>query len=213
MGRRALRKIDPNLELSSWFRREEDLPEALPHPSLFGRIAPLEIEIGTGKGLFLDHATAACPDHDFLGIEVRRKYARFAAATLAKRERTNAKVIHGEGARILAQRVQTASISAIHVYFPDPWWKKRHRKRRVMNEGFLQQVERVLQPGGMLHFWTDVCEYYESTLDFIDRITDLQGPEIPPEQPATHDTDYRTHFERRTRQHDLPVYRSLFRKP
>ena len=82
-----------------------------------------------------------------------------------------------------------------------------------MTEGFLQHVQRVLEPHGVLHFWTDVREYYESTLQLIAQISDLQGPEIPPERPAAHDTDYRTHFERRMRQHDLPVYRSLFRKP
>lgn len=213
MGRRALRKIDSNLDLTPWFLEEDQLPETLPSVSLFGRSAPLEIEIGTGKGLFLRQATAACPDHDFLGIEVARKYARFAAANLAKGERANGKVIHGEGARILAQRVRTASICAIHVYFPDPWWKKRHRKRRVMHEGVLRHVQRVLHPRGVLHFWTDVWEYYQSTLALIGQVTELQGPEIPPERPATHDTDYRTHFERRVRQHDLPVYRALFRKP
>ena len=97
MGRRALRKIDPNLNVTLWYCEEEQLPEELPHPSLFGRSAPLEIEIGTGKGLFLRHATEMCPDHDFLGIEIRRKYARFAAAALAKRNRANGKLVHGEG--------------------------------------------------------------------------------------------------------------------
>lgn len=213
MGRRALRKIDPNLDLTSWCLEEEELPEELPHSDLFGRSAPLEIEIGSGKGLFLRQATDEYPAHDFLGIEISRKYARFAAAMLAKRDRRNGKLVHGEGLRILTQRVRPDSLRAVHVYFPDPWWKKRHRKRRVMNEVFLRDVQRVLHAGGALHFWTDVLEYYESTLALIEQVTDLQGLETLPEQPAQHDTDYRTHFERRTRQHELPVYRSLFRKP
>jgi len=212
MGRRALRKIDPSLDLSDWLIEEENLPDVLPSPVLFTRAAPLEIEVGSGKGLFLRRVTKTCPDHDFLGIEISRKYARFAAAGLAKRRQTNGKLIQGDGVRILSQRVRADSLAAIHVYFPDPWWKKRHRKRRVMNEVFLRNVQRALQPNGVLHFWTDVLEYYQSSLELIRHTTDLQGPELTPEQPAEHDSDYRTHFERRTRLHNLPVYRCLFHK-
>ena len=69
-----------------------------------------------------------------------------------------------------------ASLEAVHVYFPDPWWKKRHRKRRVMNEGFLKNVERTLKPGRSLQFWTDVEEYFTTTLELIKNSTTLIGP-------------------------------------
>jgi tRNA (guanine-N7-)-methyltransferase len=98
------------------------------------------------------------------------------------------------------------------VYFPDPWWKKRHRKRRVMCEEFLHIIERVLCPGGALHFWTDVEEYFQTTLALIAACTRLAGPLPVAESTSTHDLDYRTHFERRMRQAALPVYRSEFRK-
>ncbi len=104
-------------------------------------------------------------------------------------------------------------MAAVHVYFPDPWWKARHKKRRVMNEAFLHDVERTLQPAGRLHFWTDVEEYFQATLSLIAACTRLVGPLSVAEQPAEHDLDYRTHFERRMRFHALPVYRSEFRKP
>jgi tRNA (guanine-N7-)-methyltransferase len=120
-------------------------------------------------------------------------------------------MIDGDALRLLAE-APDACVAAIHVYFPDPWWKKRHRKRRVMNEAFLKTVQRLLQPDGLLHFWTDVEEYFHSTLELITAVTALTGPIDVPEFPADHDLDYRTHFERRMRQAGLPVYRSLFRK-
>ena len=212
MGRRALKKIDPHLDLSRWLLTEEDLPEWIPDESVFGRAAPLEIEVGSGKGMFLAYATQAYHDHDFLGIEIAAKYARFAAAGLARRECPNGRLVEGDGVRLFRERIRGDSVVAVHVYFPDPWWKQRHRKRRVMNEGFLRDVQRVLQPGGTLLFWTDVLDYYETTLKLIGRVTDLQGPTVPAQQAAQHEEPYRTHFERRMRLHDLPIYRSEFRK-
>lgn len=213
MGRRALRQIDPQLDLSSWMLDEANLPNTLSSASLFQRTADLEIEVGSGKGLFLARATVACPQRDYLGIEVSRKYARFAAARLAKRDCPNGKLVHGDGMRIFAERVSDESIAAVHVYFPDPWWKKRHRKRRLMNGSFVRDVERSLQPAGQLHFWTDVQEYFEATLQLLAESTALGNPSRPAPLPAQHDLDYQTHFERRTRLHDQPVYRAVFTKP
>jgi tRNA (guanine-N7-)-methyltransferase len=212
MGRRALRKIDPSLDLSAYFLQWEDLPSPFALDGLFDRAAPLEIEVGSGKGLFLETASAAQQDHDFLGIEISRKYARYTAARLAKGERANAKVLHGDGLRFFAEVLPAECLVAVHVYFPDPWWKKRHHKRRVMTESFIQNVHRVLVPDGRLHFWTDVEDYFQATLELIAATSPLQGPMTVHERPAQHDLDYRTHFERRMRLHDAPVYRSQFRK-
>ena len=104
------------------------------------------------------------------------------------------------------------TLAAVHVYFPDPWWKKRHKKRRVLSEQFLREVERTLAPGGSLHFWTDVEEYYHTTLKLVAATVKLAGPLPVAEKPAEHDLDYRTHFERRTRKSGDPVYRAEFRK-
>ena len=152
------------------------------------------------------------PDVDFLGIEIAHKYARFAAAGLAKAGLTNGRVVSGDGTRIFAELIPDGSLAAVHVYFPDPWWKKRHRKRRVMNETFMQHIERTLLPGGTLHFWTDVEEYFQTTLELLAAHTRLSGPIAVPETPAEHDLAYRTHFERRMRLSNEPVYRSEFRK-
>ncbi|HEX7379893.1 MAG TPA: tRNA (guanosine(46)-N7)-methyltransferase TrmB [Pirellulales bacterium] len=210
MARRALRKPDPSLNLAGWLRTFDDLPAPWRSEALFNRQAPLEVEVGTGKGLFLASVAANVPEHDFLGIEVSQKYAQHAAARLAKCQLTNARVVPGDALRVFRERLPDQSLLAVHVYFPDPWWKARHKKRRVMNAAFLADIERTLAPDGRLHFWTDVEEYFQSTLDLIAQTTRLDGPLDVPERLAEHDLDYRTHFERRTRLAGEAVYRAEF---
>lgn len=212
MGRRALRKLDPQLELSHHLRTFDDLPPAIDAATMLNRTGDLEVEVGSGKGLFLSAAAATEPEKSFVGIELARKYARYAAARLARRGLMNACVISGDAIRVFRERVTSDSVAAVHVYFPDPWWKARHKKRRVMNEVFVRDIERTLRPGGTLHFWTDVHEYYAATVELLASATRLHGPLQVSERAAEHDLDYRTHFERRMRLHGLPVYRSEFRK-
>ncbi len=212
MGRRALRKIDPSIDLSKHLKPFDELPSPWDAEALFGRYGPLEVEVGTGKGLFLRTAAAGQPEVDFLGIELARKYARFAAAALAKREIRNAKVVLADALRVFDELLPDESLAAVHVYFPDPWWKKRHKKRRVIRESFLRDVERTLRPGGTLHLWTDVEAYFRSTLELLAKHTSLEGPLAVPETPVEHDMAYRTHFERRVRLHREPVHRAEFRK-
>jgi tRNA (guanine-N7-)-methyltransferase len=212
MARRALRKLDPALDLSRHYRDVEDLPRPFSQLQFFPREQPLEVEVGSGKGLFLAGAVRSRPDHNFLGIEVARKYARYAAARLARQQAENGVVFGGDALSLVREWFPDASLAAVHVYFPDPWWKKRHKKRRVLNEEFLRDCHRVLIVGGTLHFWTDVEEYYHSTLDLIAATAPLSGPWPVAERPAEHDLDYRTHFERRTRKNSEPVYRAEFRR-
>ena len=212
MGRRALKSVDPALNLSGFLFALDEVPAPLVAHEFFGRRAPLEIEVGSGKGLFMQTACELRPERNFLGIEMACKYARHAAGRLAKRELTNGKMISGDGLRLFREFLTDESVDAVHVYFPDPWWKDRHRKRRVMKPDFLRDIQRVLIPGGSLHFWTDVEEYFQTTLDLIAAEVRLEGPLPVPERPAEHDLDYRTHFERRMRMHGEPVYRSEFRK-
>jgi len=230
MGRRALRKIPASCYLSGHLLRLESMqppfisadhfpagsgrslataaPSALTHPT-----GGLEVEVGSGKVLFLAGAADAHPERNFLGIEIAKKYAEFIAARLARQGSANAKIIAGDAEIFFRDFLRDKVVTAVHIYFPDPWWKKRHHKRRIMNERFLQQVVRVLSAGGRLHFWTDVEEYYQLSLELIHERIALQGPVQVPEQAAQHPLDYRTHFERRTRLVGLPVYRAEFIKP
>ena len=113
----------------------------------------------------------------------------------------------------MKKSISAESLEAVHVYFPDPWWKKKHRKRRVLNESSIINLTRCLRPGGRFHFWTDVLDYFEDTVELIAEITPILGVPLPEDEiEATHDLDYRTHFERRSRQNLIPVYRVRYEK-
>jgi len=172
----------------------------------------VELEIGSGKGLFLTNAAKQNPNTRFVGLELAGKYAIDCQNRIDRIGIPNAKFFAGDAVSIIDQDVPDNSLAAIHVYFPDPWWKSRHKKRRVLSEQTVRNIERTLVSAGALHFWTDVLDYYEGTLELIDQTTQLQGPYFVSEPSASHDMDYRTHFERRTRQNGLPVYRSRFTK-
>jgi tRNA (guanine-N7-)-methyltransferase len=212
MGRRALPKIDPTLDLSRHLTTLDQLPRPFDAAAVFGRTAPLEVEVGSGKGLFLLSASGARPECNFLGCEVSRKYATFAAARLVRAARPHARMVHGDASHLFREVLPDHAAAAVHIYFPDPWWKKRHLRRRLMNEPFLTDVRRVLEPGGQLHFWTDVREYFETTVDLVGRLGGFRSPEPVLERPAAHDLDYQTHFERRMRLHAEPVYRAVFQR-
>lgn len=175
--------------------------------SLFGNDQPVELEIGSGKGLFLANAATARPDHNFLGIEVARKYARRAADRVAKRGLTNVRVLPGDARLFLSKHVPDRSLAALHVYFPDPWWKARHKKRRVFGEPLVLDAERTMISGAHLHVVTDVAEYFGVIQELMAehrRFTDLPVPE-PSE--AEHELDYLTNFERKYRLEGRPIYR------
>lgn len=213
MGRRSLPKTPQGADYASHLLDAELMPTTFDPLQYFPASNAFEIEVGTGKGLFLRQAARANPERQYLGIEIAGKYARYVASHLSALKLDNARMIHGNAERFFKERLSDAWVTAVHVYFPDPWWKARHRKRRVMNESFLNDVVRVLKPGGALHFWTDVKEYFDSALELIAKKIELDGPLSVPETPAEHDMDFRTHFERRTRMSEAPVYRSEFRKP
>ncbi len=210
MGRRSLPKVDPSIALDRHYFELESLTPPFDAEMFFGIEGDLEIEIGSGKGLFLLNASQDHPERLFLGIEIAKKYARFAAYRLAKHDRQNAKIIRGDAMQFVGEFIPDDSVSTIHIYFPDPWWKERHRRRRVMQPVFVAEIQRVLKPAGVLHFWTDVEEYFQSTCDLIVENSDLKGPLDVTEEPAGHDMDYKTHFERRMRRNDHPVFRSQF---
>lgn len=211
MARRALPKIRPDVEYSGLLLDPKQLADWNPE-AWFERSAPLEIEVGCGKGLFLRNFPPRRPEHNFLGIEIAAKYTKFAAYRCAKNGIHNVRLVATDAMQVFREHIPSDSVHDIHVYFPDPWWKKRHHKRRLLNETFVRNVERTLVPGGRFHFWTDVQEYFQNTLALLAESTTLLGPFEVPETEPEHPLDYRTHRERRVRLEGKPVYRSLFQK-
>ena len=210
MGRRALGKIDSQLDLAGCLLRTEDLPQPWDPGQIFSTSQPLAVEIGSGKGLFLQRQGAAQPEINFIGIEIAQKYARFAASRLTRAAITNARVVHGDAREIFSDFLPDATLAAVHIYFPDPWWKKRHHKRRLLNPNFVMQLSRTMMKGSCLHFWTDVEETFTEGIAALKTDARLCGPEEVVAAEATHDLDYQTHFERRMRLSGKKIFRSQF---
>jgi len=221
MPRHQLRKPRARVDTSRVFREPDQLPATITSETLFGNSRPIELEIGSGKGLFLARGSALTPDVNFVGVEIVKKYARHAAERIVHARQKadpdasveNAIMVAGNAEPIIDRRITDASFDAVHVYFPDPWWKKRHRKRRVLRSERIEPILRILKPGGRFHFWTDVLDYFEDTIEMIaERVPQFGVPIPEDERPAENDLDYQTHFERRSRNRQIPVYRVRYEK-
>jgi tRNA (guanine-N7-)-methyltransferase len=164
----------------------------------FGALADrLELEIGCGHGGYAVAFGQRCPDRALVGIEQRKKFAAMVSAKLERRGLANVLVLCGDG-RLMAPRLFAAgSLSAIHVHFPDPWWKRRHVRRRLVDDRMSLLLLRLLKPGGLLDFRTDVERY---ALDAVERLEEvgfenLAGPgqfcEAPADEiPSTREKRY-----------------------
>ncbi len=188
------------------------VPTVLNWPAIFGNNHPVEIEVGCGKGLFILNAALTCPNVNFFGIEIVRKDQLDTATRIAIRKLTNVRMACADARFLMRDRVPPASVQAIHVYYPDPWWKKRHHKRRVFTSEFVDSCIKALRPGGLFHLATDVEEYFGVMKELCGPRPELR--ELPPPQPSSvsHDMDYLTNFERKARQQGQPVFRALFEK-
>jgi tRNA (guanine-N7-)-methyltransferase len=147
---------------------------------------------------------------NYLGIELSRKYAIHAATRLARRELKNAKVWCGDGRAIMSRLVPDQSLRGVHVYFPDPWWKTRHKKRRVFTSELVREIVRTLGPGGELSVASDVLEYFGVIRDLIASSGRFQEQAVPAGPAPAHSLDYLTHFERKYRLEGRPIYQARY---
>lgn len=188
-----------------------DLDSPLDWRSVFGNDHPVEVDVGFGKGLFLLSAAQAMPGTNFLGIEIERKYQLFTANRLAKRGLLNVRLACTDARIFFRHRIADCSVQAVHIYFPDPWWKRRHQKRRVFTENFAGQCARVLRPGGQLHVITDVLDYFALIQNLLAAQPALTP--LPSEQStAAAELDYLTNFERKYRQEGRAMHRATYVK-
>ena len=181
--------------LAKYLRALGEIEGRFSPATLFGNDRPVEIEVGFGKGLFLLTAATASPEINYLGLEVSHKCAVLTAKRLAAAGIENVRLLLGDARYVFTRHLPDSSIQAVHTYFPDPWWKRRHQKRRLYTAAFVRQVERVLRPDGQLHLWTDVEAYFQTIQEILQQHTGLEPLDLPEERVPSHEMDYRTHFE------------------
>jgi tRNA (guanine-N7-)-methyltransferase len=189
-----------------------DTPTLLDLPALFGNANPVELEVGFGKGSFLLAASQAQPAINFLGVEIERGLQRYVASRLAKRRLVNVRLIRADARLFVRDYLPTGVLRAIHVYFPDPWWKRRHRKRRVFTADFVRECERILHPGGRLHLATDVEEYFKVMQRLLAEQTSLQREDDIAGWFSSPDGEPVTNFQRKALLQSRSIWEAVYRK-
>jgi len=183
----------------------ESLSRPIDFAALFGNVNPVELEIGMGKGTFLTEQSKARPDVNFFGIEYARWFWRYASDRLRRSGAKNVRTIRAEASFFLHEYVADASISVMHIYFPDPWPKARHHKRRLIQAPFVKEIERVLVRGGRLQVVTDHKDYFEQ-IEPVLAASNLRVIEYARPGSANEGEFVGTNFERKYRREGRPFY-------
>lgn len=131
-------------------------------------VRSVEIELGSGKGMFLRRESAARPDVGFLGVERAGKFFSMAAQRIERAGRPNVRLTQADAFDLLARWLPEGGIAVLHIYFPDPWPKKRHAKRRMLTPPLFDLAARTIAIGGILSIATDVTPYFESATSALD---------------------------------------------
>lgn len=136
-------------------------------PQIFGRTAPLIVEIGFGNGESLAETAKNNPGQDYLGIEVHRPGVGHLMLLLNQHEINNVRIYCHDAIEIMEQKIPDHSLTGVHLFFPDPWPKKKHHKRRIVNHGFCHLLQKKLVSGGYFHAATDWQNYAENMLEVL----------------------------------------------
>lgn len=188
---------------------------------------PLELEIGSGKGTFLIQEAAEHPDTNFLGMEWAREFYAYAADRLRRRALPNVRLLNADATEFIHWRCPDAIVRVVHLYFSDPWPKSRHHRRRVVQDRFLADAHRILQPGGELRIVTDHDEYWAWMEEHFARwcspdragIPSVPGPGLfirlpfSPPASASEGELVGTNFERKYRSDGRPFHAATLKKP
>ncbi len=180
--------------------------------ALFGRRAEHVLEIGFGNGEALAHAAEHEPQRDFIGIEVHQPGVGRLLNTLAAANRDNVRVYCHDAVEVLQQDIAPAALDEIRIYFPDPWHKKRHSKRRLIQPAFVELLASRLRGGGLLHLATDWEPYAEHMFDVLEASPSFRnqaGPRVAVERPSWR---RQTHFETRGQRLGHGVRDLLYRR-
>lgn len=194
-------------EYPSVLLKSEDIDNRIDFVRIFGRTGPVHIEIGSGKGTFLVNQARARPGDNFLGIEWARKYYRYAIDRIGRWGLTNVRIIRTDAAVFLADFITDSSVECFHIYFPDPWPKKRHHKRRFISPANLEHLIRCLKTGGQLKIATDHEDYFQVIQELItDQDKGLEEIQFLPTAGADKGEWVGTNFERKY----LKAQRSIY---
>ncbi len=183
----------------------ENLPKPLDWGVLYGNDHRVELEIGMGKGTFLTDQCKARPEVNFFGIEWSNWYFCYASDRLRRNGCTNARTVRADAVFFLKEFVPDASLSVLHIYFPDPWPKARHNKRRTVQPSFMPTVMRVLRPGGQMRVVTDHKDYHVQ-IDATINASPLQVIEYNRPGSAGEGETVGTNFERKYQREGRPFY-------
>ncbi len=140
--------------------KEEDFDGKIDMARIFGRTGPFHIEVGSGKGTFLLNQASANPGDDFLGIEKANRFYKYAVDRIGRRNLTNVRLIHTDAAIFIPEFISECSVDCFHIYFPDPWPKRSHNKRRFICDSNLEILISRLKPSGQIRIATDHEDYF-----------------------------------------------------
>lgn len=176
---------------------------------------PLEMEIGSGKGAFLLQQAGIDAGVNFVGVEWAREFWLYATDRCRRRGLTNVRTLNTDASEFLKWRMPAGIVRTIHLYFPDPWPKARHHRRRIVQEPFLEQCHRVLAPAGELRIVTDHNEYWGWMLERFEMVSDRAlfrvGP-FTPTASAGEGEVVGTNFERKYRREGRPFHAAVLHR-
>jgi len=205
---RRILKDYPDISL-----KPENLDGKIDFAQIFGRKAPVHIEVGTGKGTFLVNQAKSHPKVNFLGIEWARKYYRFAVDRIGRWTLTNVRIIRTDAAAFVTDFVPDDSVDCFHIYFPDPWPKKRHHKRRFVSPANTEQMLRCLNIDGKIKIATDYADYFEHIQKVLAQYSDrLEEIEFLPPAGADEGEWVGTNFERKYLKEQRQIYTVAVKK-
>ncbi|OQW98921.1 MAG: tRNA (guanosine(46)-N7)-methyltransferase TrmB [Thiothrix lacustris] len=181
-------------------------------PSLFGRLAPITLEIGFGNGDSLAQMAAAAPERDFIGIEVHTPGVGHLLKLVGEQGLQNVRVMNSDAVEILQKRIPVGSLNRVQLFFPDPWHKKKHNKRRIVQAPFAALIASRLQTGGVFHMATDWENYADNMANVMETSPDFAN--LAPEPPYSPRPETRplTKFEHRGLKLGHGVWDLLYRK-
>ena len=205
--------LKPNLIPEPALLNVPDEAGVLNWTDIFRNNHPVELEIGSGKGTFLLAAGAEFPDHNFVGIEWAKAYCDFAADRVRRHQLLNVRLVRADANWWIRVHVPDQSIHALHVYFPDPWPKTRHHKRRLLQIPFLQQAERILAGGGVLRIVTDHENYFEHIRTITADFQGLRHTEFVSPLPTQAGLLIGTNFEKKYLQQNRQFHHLALMKP